>query len=153
FIEGKKVRLRSRRGLELGPVFPALTEELTQQAVDGMVLDGEIVAFDADGKPSFHALQNRVHLETERDRAAAHRNLPVVFFCFDLLYFGGIDLRQSPYRERRRYLSQCLLPSPRVQLVHASEEGVALHQAAIASGFEGVLGKHKNSRYESGRRS
>src|SRR6185503_2632994 len=48
---------------------------------------------------------------------------------------------------------QCLLPSPLVQLVHAADDGVALHAAALASGLEGVIGKRKDSRYESGRRS
>ena len=77
----------------------------------------------------------------------------MVFYCFDLLHFAGIDLRKAPYRDRRRYLAQCLLPSPLVQLVHAAEDGVALHAAALASGFEGVIGKRKDSRYEAGRRS
>ena len=56
-------------------------------------------------------------------------------------------------RDRRRYLAQCLLPSPLVQLVHAADDGVALHAAALASGFEGVVGKRKDSRYEAGKRS
>ncbi|MGE4244344.1 non-homologous end-joining DNA ligase, partial [Ramlibacter sp.] len=67
--------------------------------------------------------------------------------------FAGIDLRQAPYRDRRRYLAQCLLPSPLVQLVHAQEDGVALQAAALAAGFEGVVGKRRESRYEPGRRS
>src|SRR5205085_12284911 len=122
-------------------------------AVNAMVLDGEIVAFDAAGKPSFNALQNRVQLKTEREIAAAEAQMPAVFYCFDLLHFAGINLRKAPYRDRRRYLAQCLLPSALVQLVHASEDGIALHAAALASGFEGVVGKRKDSRYEAGRRS
>ena len=118
-----------------------------------MILDGELVAFDANIKPSFAELQNRAQLKTEREIAAADQNVPVVFFCFDLLYFAGIDLRKSTYGDRRRYLAQCLLPTPRVQLVHASEDGMALQTAALANGFEGVIGKRKESRYESGRRS
>ena len=58
-----------------------------------MILDGELVAFDANGKPSFGALQDRAELKTEREIAAADKSMPVVFFCFDLLYFAGIDLR------------------------------------------------------------
>jgi bifunctional non-homologous end joining protein LigD len=139
FITGEGVQLRSRRGLELAADFPRLAAELGKQAVRGMVLDGEIVAFDATGKPSFNALQNRTQ--------------QVVYYCFDLLYFEGIDLRKAPYSDRRRYLAQCLLPSPLVQLVHAEEDGIALHKAALASGLEGVVGKRKESRYESGRRS
>jgi bifunctional non-homologous end joining protein LigD len=142
FIDGAGVRLRSRRGLELGGDFPRLVAELGKQSVDAMVLDGEIVAFDTSGKPSFGAIQNR---STTTERA--------VFYAFDLLHFAGMDLREAPYEDRRRFLSQCLLPGPLVQLVHAGEDGVALQKAAIASGFEGVVGKQKRSAYEAGKRS
>ena len=94
-----------------------------------------------------------MQLKTEREIAAADRTVPVIYYCFDLLYFAGVDLRKSAYRDRRRYLAQCLLPSPLVQLVQAAEDGVALQEAALASGFEGVIGKRKDSRYEAGRRS
>jgi bifunctional non-homologous end joining protein LigD len=139
FIEGSKVQLRSRRGLDLAADFPRIAAELEKQAVNAMVLDGEIVAFDANGKPSFNAMQNR--------------SQQAVFYCFDLLNFEGIDLRKLTYADRRRYLSQCLLPSPLLQLVHAADDGIALHEAAMASGLEGVVGKRKDSRYESGKRS
>ncbi|HJR73160.1 MAG TPA: DNA ligase D [Luteimonas sp.] len=153
FVDGNGVRLRSRRGLELAKIFPKLADELLQQASAGAILDGEIVAFGADGKPSFSVLQNRFQLKTERDIAAADAATPTLFFAFDLLYFEGIDLRKRPYRDRRRYLSQCLLPSPLVQLVHADEDGPALHAAALAAGFEGAIGKRKDSAYLAGKRS
>jgi len=153
FIDGDGVRLRSRRGLELAPQFPQLVSELRKQAVNGMILDGELVAFDGAGKPSFGALQDRAQLKTEREVAAADQSMPVVFYCFDMPYFAGIDLTRSPYRDRRRYLAQCLLPTPRVQLVHVSDDGATLQAAALASGFEGVVAKRKESGYEAGRRS
>ena len=167
FVDGDGVRLRSRRGQDYTSVFPRLVEELELQrgevktldsrfrGNDGfsMVLDGEIVALDAGGRPSFNALQNRVQLKTGREIAAADRSVPTLFYAFDLLHFAGVDLRARPWHERRRYLAQCLLPSKLVQLVHASEDGVALHEAALASGFEGVIGKRKDSRYEAGKRS
>jgi bifunctional non-homologous end joining protein LigD len=153
FLDGKQVTLRSRRGLDLSASFPKLLEELAQQGAGTMILDGEIVAFDASGMPSFHALQNRVQAKSASELAAAERDVPVLYYCFDLLYFAGVDLRGRPYRDRRRYLAQCLLPTARVKLVHASEDGLAMHRAALASGFEGVVGKRRESRYESGRRS
>ena len=153
FMEGDRVKLRSRNGLELAPSFPRLVEELAKQSPGAMVLDGEIVAFDANGKPSFNALQNRVQLKGEREIAAADATTPAAFVCFDLLHFAGVDLREMPYRDRRRYLAQCLMPSALVQLVHASDDGIALNAAAIASGFEGVIGKRKDSRYLTGKRS
>jgi bifunctional non-homologous end joining protein LigD len=152
FLQDGQVSMRSRRGLELAKTFPGLAAELGRQGVS-MVLDGEIVAFDESGKPSFNALQNRFQLKTERDIAAAERSTPVVFYAFDLLHFDGVDLRKAAYTDRRRYLAQCLLPSPLVQLVHAAEDGIELYRAALASGFEGVIGKRKDSRYEAGKRS
>jgi bifunctional non-homologous end joining protein LigD len=153
FVTDAGVKLRSRRGLELSTAFPRLTAELGKQVAGSMILDGEIVAFDASGKPSFNALQNRVQLKTEREIAAADQKSPAVFYCFDLLHFAGVNLRNASYRDRRRYLAQCLLPSPLVQLVHAHEDGEALHSAAVASGFEGIIGKRKDSVYQPGRRS
>jgi len=153
FIDANGVRLQSRRGIELAGAFPRLVAELAKQDVESMILDGEIVAFDANGKPSFNALQNRMQLKTEREIAKADESVAVIFYCFDLLYFAGIDLRAAVYRDRRRYLAQCLLPSPLVQLVHAQDDGIALNDAALASGLEGVIGKRKDSRYEAGRRS
>jgi len=153
FIGRDGVKLRSRRGLELASAFPRLVEELAAQQAGGVILDGELVAFDAAGKPSFNAMQNRVQIKTAREIAAADRAIPVVFFCFDLLYFAGVDLRGAAYRDRRRWLAQCLMPSPLVQLVQATADGEALQQAALASGFEGVIGKREDSQYEVGKRS
>jgi len=148
----EQVRLRSRRGLELAKQFPGLAAELGKQGPP-MILDGELVAFGEDGRPSFNALQNRFQLKTPRDIAAAEKSTPVVFYAFDLLHFAGVDLREAAYADRRRYLAQCLLPSPLVQRVHAAEDGVALYEAALASGFEGVIGKRKQGKYEAGKRS
>ncbi|HUH92525.1 MAG TPA: non-homologous end-joining DNA ligase [Casimicrobiaceae bacterium] len=153
FIRADGVKLRSRRGLDLTGPFPGIVAELARQDGGGMILDGEIVAFDASGRPSFNALQNRVQLKSAREIAEAEQSVPVAYFCFDLLHFGGIDLMRLPYADRRRYLSQCLLPSSLVQLVYASEDGEALREAAPAAGFEGVVAKRKDSRYEPGKRS
>ncbi len=152
FVKDGKASLRSRRGLELAQTFPGLAAELGGQGA-AMILDGELVAFDAHHKPSFHALQNRFQLKAARDIALAEKSTPVVFYAFDLLHFAGVDLRKAPYEDRRRYLAQCLLPSSIVQLVHAAHDGVELYAAALASGFEGVVGKRKQSPYEAGRRS
>ncbi len=153
FIGEEGVKLRSRRALDLTPAFPRLAAELGRQAVGSMILDGEIVSFDEGGKPSFAALADRARLKSPRDIAAADHSGQTVFYCFDLLHFAGVDLRGAPYRDRRRYLAQCLLPSPLVRLVHGWEDGVALREAALANGFEGVVGKRLDSAYHPGRRS
>src|SRR6202011_3590771 len=127
FVQDANVRLQSRRGIDLTAVFPEITADLALRANDQMVLDGEIVALDATGRPSFNALQNRVQLKTPNDIAKAQRETPAVLVCFDLLHFGGVNLRGVPYADRRRYLSQCLLPSARIQLVHVAANAEQLY--------------------------
>jgi bifunctional non-homologous end joining protein LigD len=153
FIEGKNVYLQSRRGIDLTTPFPEVTADLAAQATDSMILDGEIVALDADGRPSFNALQNRTQLKTAKEIAVAQRESPVVLLCFDLLHFAGLNLRGAQYVDRRRYLSQCLLPSAHIQLVHTSDDARTLYDAAIASGFEGIVAKRKDGTYQAGKRS
>jgi len=152
FVDGAQVRLRSRRGLDLTAVFPEITTELATQPAP-MILDGEIVALGADGRPSFNALQNRAQAKTAAEIAAAQREAPVVLVCFDLLHFAGLNLRGAAYRDRRRYLAQCLLPAPHLQLVHASDNAEELYRVALAHGYEGIVAKRLDSPYQPGRRS
>jgi len=153
FIEGTDVRLCSRRGQDMTPQFPIVVAELSRQAVSSMVIDAEIIAFGANGKPSFNALQNRAQLKSEREIAQAERKSPCILYVFDILHFAGINLRGAPYVARRRYLAQCLLPGPHLQIVHADEDGEALYPASLAAGFEGVVAKRRDSPYQAGRRS
>jgi len=153
FVKDGAVRLQSRRGIDLTVPFPELVADLAAQHVSSMILDGEIVALGGDGRPSFNALQNRAGLKTAKEIAQAQGESPVIFMCFDLLHFAGVNLRQNAYVDRRRYLSQCLLPGPHLQLVHASRDAEAMYAAALDSGFEGIVAKRKDSQYQPGRRS
>lgn len=153
FVQGGNVRLVSRRGIDYTSYFPEVVADLAAQAADAMVLDGEIVALDAAGKPSFNALQNRAQLKAPGEIAAAQRQSPVVLVCFDLLHFAGLNLRAAPYVYRRRWLSQCLLPSAHLQLIHCSDDAQKLYEASLAAGFEGIVAKHEDSPYQPGKRS
>jgi bifunctional non-homologous end joining protein LigD len=153
FVIGDRVRLQSRRGLDYTPFFPELATELAVHPAGQMILDGEIVALDADGQPSFNALQNRAQLKSAEDIAAAQRASPVVLVCFDLLHFAGLNLRPAPYSDRRRYLAQCLLPGAHLQLVHSAADAKQLYDAALTLGFEGIIAKRQSSPYREGRRS
>jgi len=146
------VKLRTRNGIDVTTAFPRIVDDLKTQLAIPMLLDGEIVVL-RDGRPSFDALQDRVQLKVPADIEAAERTTPSVFFCFDLLHVLGVNLRNAPYADRRRYLGQCLVPTPRIQLVHAEADGEALYRAAVASGFEGMMAKRRSSLYVPGRRS
>jgi len=153
FVRNGQVRLQSRRGLDLTALFPEITTDLAVPANGQMVLDAEVVALGSDGRPSFNALQNRAQLKTAGEIAEARRRSPAVLVCFDLLHFAGMNLRQAPYIDRRRYLAQCLLPTPHIQLIHVASSAEQLYAAATASGFEGIVAKRKNSPYLAGKRS
>jgi len=152
-LTGREVRLASRRGLDLTPFFPEIVAELAAQPAAPMVLDGEIVALDAGGRPSFNALQNRAQLKGAAEIAAAQRATPALLMCFDLLHFAGFNLRGAPYGDRHRYLSQCLSPAPHLQLVHSSADAEQLYAAATEQGFEGIVAKRLDSPYQAGERS
>jgi bifunctional non-homologous end joining protein LigD len=149
-----KVRLLSRRGLDQSAQFPEILAALQEQVLDPMVLDGEILAHDQSGRPSFNALQNRAQLKTEREIAAARAGAPCVLYAFDLLHVCGINLRNAECGARKRYLAQCLLPSEHLKIVAAADtDGVRFYRAALEAGFEGAVAKRRNSRYEAGVRS
>ena len=152
FITGTTVRLQSRRGIDLTAQFPEIVAELAALGQDRMILDGEIVALGPDGRPSFNALQNRAQRRSAADIADGQRQTPVVLVCFDLLHFNGVNTRVASYAERRRYLCQCLLPGTHVQLIHVGKDAQALYAAAMASGYEGVVGKRLDSIYQPGQR-
>ena len=153
FVAGDRVRLQSRRGQDLTPCFPEIVAELAAPPAGQMIVDGEIVALGANGRPSFNALQNRAQLKGAAEIAAAQRASPVVLVCFDLLHFAGLNLRPAPYSDRHRYLAQCLLPGAHLQLVHASDDAEQLYAAALELGFEGIIAKRQSSPYREGRRS
>ena len=153
WVEHGAVRLSSRRGLDLTGFFPELIADLAAHPGGTLILDGEIVAPDASGRPSFNALQNRAQLKSAAEIAAAQRATPVALVCFDLLHFAGMNLRQAAYADRHRYLAQCLLPSARVQLMHSSANPQELYDAALALGFEGIMAKRLDSPYQPGARS
>jgi bifunctional non-homologous end joining protein LigD len=154
FRRDGKVRLLSRRGLDQSAQFPEIIAALQEQVLDTFVLDGEIVAHDKSGKPSFHALQTRGQLQGEYEIRAARKSTPCVFYAFDLLHLSGMNLRGADYRSRKRWLAQCLLPSTHLQLLPATRAGgTEFYAAALDAGFEGVVAKRQDSRYETGVRS
>ena len=154
FIEDGVVTLRSRRGLDVSAQYPALARAIAAQPVSSAILDGEIVALDEHGRPSFERLQQRMNLGGDGDIARADAELPVLFFPFDLLYLDGFDLRRVTLAERIEVLARVLRPGPLLQPVQSFEaDGVAAYEAAVALGFEGVVAKRRDGAYLGGRRS
>ena len=154
FIRDGKAELRSRRGVDVTKQYPSLVASLAAQPAATMVLDGEVCALDEAGVPRFQLLQPRINLTRGVDAAKVDAELPVVYFVFDLLYLDGYDLRAVPLRERKALLQSRLLPKEDLRVVsHVEENGREVEAGARRLGFEGVVGKRADSRYEPGMRS
>jgi bifunctional non-homologous end joining protein LigD len=118
-----------------------------------LVLDGEICALDADGVPRFQLLQPRINL-LRGDNTRVDAENPVVFFLFDVLYVDGYDLKAVPLGERKTLLNSKVQAYEGLRLLASIEgDGRDVNEGATALGFEGVVGKRADSRYEFGVRS
>ena len=141
-----KVKARSRRGIDLVEPYPELE---TLPIPEGLVIDGEIVAFDDQGRPSFDLIQKRTGFGGKGTGA----RVAVNFVAFDLLYRDGDDLVNLEIEERRRLLGELELESPLLVPEPTRGSGVALFEAVKDQGIEGIVGKRAGSRYLPGRRS
>ena len=173
FVKDGKLRVLSRNGNPLGGHFPELQELPAALAADSAILDGEIVAFDSQGRPSFSLMQQRTGFlaparrevrrststGTSKDEVRRSPSTgspeppsPIALFAFDLLYLNGYDLRSVPLSDRQKLLRAVLRPSPHVRLSESFPgPGKKVWEAAKEHGLEGVLAKRLDCRYESGR--
>ena len=146
-------RLESRNLNDVTRQYPEAAAVGEALAGRSAVLDGEVVAFDENGRPSFERLQGRMHLTGAAAIGARTRTTPIVYIVFDILYLDGESLLRLPYTERRERLEQLDLNgrSWRTPSYHAGE-GAALLDASAKQGLEGVMAKRLDSPYEPGRR-
>jgi bifunctional non-homologous end joining protein LigD len=143
-VEEGAVRLSSRRGLDCTNEYPWLVEALRRQPYRDVIFDGEIVALDADGRPSFQLLQNR----NSEPRPS------LLYYAFDVLYRDGYDLRGVRLEQRKELLESSLIPNERIRIVETfPEDGLGLFEAVRQSGIEGIVAKRRDSRYDPGKRS
>lgn len=151
FVNGTDVRLLSRTGISIEKQYPELCNVRHHLSADSAILDGEIVALDEKGRPSFSLLQSRIGATAA---AAAHlaATQPVSLFAFDLLYFNGYDLKPVGLAERKRLLQSIVRPNPLLRYSeHFPGNGKKLLQFARENELEGVVAKRATSRYESKR--
>ena len=154
-VEAGPVTLTSRLGNDLTGRYPELAG--LGAALDAPVLlDGEVVAFDDAGRPSFERLQQRMHVADARRQAKFAAEAPVALMVFDVLWHAGESLLGETYLERRARLSTLGLQGPNWQTpasVHGAEDGAAMLAASRELGLEGIVAKRSGSVYEPGRRS
>lgn len=154
YVRDGAVRLSSRTLRDITHSYPELAALGPAVAVDSAILDGEIIAFDAAGRPSFERLQQRMNLTATRDITAMRRIVPVAYVVFDLLYADGRSLLRAPYTDRREALAAVLSDGERWQVPEPQVgDGVGMLEVTRQLGLEGVVAKRLASTYQPGRRS
>ncbi len=139
------VAIASRNGNDFTQKFRELAGLAGAFSERPLIVDGEIVVLDAQGRPSFGALQDRL----DRFGRAAPEKAPVTFVAFDLLYGNGRDLRAEPLSARKAALEGILTGRGPVMLSkHVAENGRELYAAAAQNGLEGIVGKRAASTYQ-----
>jgi len=149
FIEDGKVRLVSRNQNELTARYPELKDMADFVRAEAAILDGEVVALDAEGRASFSLMQQRTGFRPGGHRAAAKADVPVLYYAFDLLYLDGYDWRRMPLEQRKAKLASILKTGDSLRYSdHYAAQGKALFEIARDKKLEGILAKKRNSCYE-----
>ncbi|WP_164828567.1 non-homologous end-joining DNA ligase [Sinorhizobium meliloti] len=147
-IEPGRARILTRGGYDWTERFPTIVDDARRLAVKTAILDGEAVVLDDQGRSDFGMLQRALGRLPSPYEAGA-----IVFYAFDLLYLDGRDLRRLPLGERRRRLEP--LVAGREGAIRLSEEvqadGDEFFRVACAHGLEGIIAKHVEKPYRSGR--
>jgi bifunctional non-homologous end joining protein LigD len=138
------VRLRSRNDNDFSSRYRSVLKGLANLPAD-TVIDGEVIAVDADGRPSFSLLQNH-----------GASGIPILYFVFDVMVLSGRDVMREPLRVRRDLLERKVLPTLGEPVRYAEPLDASLAvlvQSVKAAGFEGLVAKRLDSPYEPGLRS
>ncbi|MDX6285022.1 MAG: bifunctional non-ous end joining protein LigD [Frankiales bacterium] len=154
YVDGGRPRVLTRNDRDVTATYPEIRELAASLGSRLVVLDGEIVAMDEQGRPSFGALQPRMHVT----QAAAIRRLmgeiPITYLIFDVLYLDGRMLVDAPYTERRAVLDSLKLSGSNWQTPPWFEGGgKAVFEASKEQGLEGIVAKRLDSKYSPGKRS
>jgi bifunctional non-homologous end joining protein LigD len=151
-FDGKQLTLLSRNNQPQNFQFPEIAKALRSSLDRPALVDGEVVCFDDAGNSSFRALQQRFHLLDKAEIQERSRRFPSFVYLFDLLYLDGYDLTGLPLVKRKELLRKAVRWSDRVRWTPSEKEaGVRLLNDACRDEQEGIIGKHRESRYVQGR--
>jgi bifunctional non-homologous end joining protein LigD len=148
YIKDGQARFVSRNEKEMGFRYPELSGIADFIEADQCILDGEIVALDEAGKPSFQLLQSRLGLKDEQEIERLSKELPAVYYAFDLLYHDGYDIKPAALIDRKSLLKRIIRRNKRLRYSsHIAGKGIEFYNEAARAGLEGIMAKHKLSAY------
>lgn len=150
-------KIQSRNGKDITHRYPEIAEALDSvlKNNESVVLDGEIVVLNKEGIPDFQMHQKRMNVDSQRDIEFQSDNIPATYFVFDILYFDGKNVEELQLTDRRKILNSLIGGrSKRIRISeYIEEKGKALFKSVIERQLEGIVAKHKYSKYRQGIRS
>lgn len=153
YIDSSNVTILSRNSKDITSQYPEVAGVGQALEVGSYILDGEIIAFGQDSKPSFSQLQHRMGLSSAKRIRAMMQQIPVTYIIFDILFSHGESLIHLPYSERRSRLEALELASPYWQTPAYSRDGNGLLAISLRLGLEGIMAKNLGSPYTPGKRT
>ena len=141
--DGARVQVRSRNDKDMTRAYPSVTAGARKLGAEQAIVDGEVVAVDAQGRPSFQALQYR----------GVHPQHAIAFYAFDLLHLNGRSLMDRPLEERRAALPDVLEGSGLLLSIELPGTASEVAEVVRSLGLEGVVAKKRRSRYTPGERT
>ena len=151
YVKGDETCIQSRNLLDVTAQYPEVATVGETLRGRTAVLDGEIVALDAKGRPSFQRLQSRMHVAAATEVQRRMQETPVAILVFDVLYLDGRSTMALTYPERRSLLEGLPIAGPSCQVPPShTGDGAAMFEASRRQGLEGVMAKRLDSIYEPG---
>lgn len=147
YFNGQDTRLFNRKLNERTNIFPELTEIREYTDSKSVIFDGEVIALDPNGNPSFHEVMRRDGIRRIDRVKQLIDAVPIYYMIFDIIFYNGQWINKDPLKERLDLLSKVVNPSERIQVVPSNIDGTTLFEVVKQHGLEGIVCKNLNSSY------
>ncbi|MFT8321571.1 MAG: RNA ligase family protein [Bacillus sp. (in: firmicutes)] len=147
YYDGKKLSLFNRKLNERTYHYPELADFSAYCKAKSVILDGEIIALDHNGNPSFHEVMRRDGLRNVKRVKEVMQEVTIYYMVFDVIYYNGEWVNNQPLRERLQLLSRIVKPTSRIQVVPVEQEGHTLFKVVQQRNMEGIICKNLHSKY------
>lgn len=148
YYDGSEVKLFNRKRNERTFHYPELLKITSYCKARSVILDGEVIALDESGKPSFSIVMKRDGIRRIEKVKELQKQIPIAYMVFDVIYYDGEWIHTNKLSERLDLLSEIIMPTKAVQIVPSFTDHEALFQAVQAQNMEGIVLKHINSPYD-----
>ena len=151
-IKEGQTKLVARSGRDITNEYPEFRDLAKRIRARQAVLDGEIVVIDPDGRSNFQRIQARFGVQNPS--AKLQSESPPTYYCFDVLYCEGYDVRRAPLSERKELLGKLLATNEQLRISeYQVGKGIELFEAAAKNGLEGLIAKRVDAPYPPGQTS